>query len=127
MADAESGSDAHSTKRKGNTGESVAIEYLKSIGYVIAATNFRAGRAGEIDVVCYDKRELVFVEVKTRYTKTFGAPEDAMTYGKQKRIRTIARVYLYVNKLWEVSCRFDVIAIDYSEGKRELRHWRNAF
>ena len=127
MAEPDSRSGPYSTKNKGNNGENIAVKYLRSIGYRIVTTNFRAGRLGEIDVVCYDGNQLVFIEVKTRYTRDYGTPEDAVTYRKQARIRNIARVCLYVNKLWEVNCRFDVIAVDYTQEQRMIRHWRHAF
>ena len=52
-------------KETGKLGEDIAVHYLKQNGYVILDRNFEC-RQGEIDIIALDKKEIVFIEVKTR-------------------------------------------------------------
>ena len=72
-------------KIRGDIGENIAKEYLKSIGYRIVKTNFK-NAIGEIDIIAYDEDVLVFAEVKYRKTAQFGLPREAVNYTKQKKI-----------------------------------------
>ena len=56
----------------GADGETASCELLGKKGYEIAARNYRAGR-GEIDIIARSERHIVFVEVKTRSSESFGA------------------------------------------------------
>ena len=97
----------------GRYGEDAAAKFLKQNGYRIVAANFRAGR-NEIDLIAEDREFLVFVEVKTRGTRTYptdyGAPADAVNRAKRKRTVEAARAYLY-KKPTEKTPRFDVIEV----------------
>ncbi|MFM8178655.1 MAG: YraN family protein [Candidatus Kapaibacterium sp.] len=115
------------TREKGARGEDVAVAFLESRGYRVLRTNFRLGRIGEIDVVCTDGRMLVFVEVKMRLTAEYGRPEDAVGPRKQRQLRRIAHAYLHINRVTDTECRFDVVAIEFRDGQRYVRHWKNAF
>jgi putative endonuclease len=111
----------------GKSGEKVALRYLEDKKYKIVAQNFRLFR-GEIDIVAYDKRTLVFVEVKTRKSTDFGLPEESVTLSKQEQIKRIAQGFLTKNNLYETECRFDVISLTFDEGKGySIRHIKNAF
>lgn len=95
--------------------------------YKIVAENFRLFR-GEIDIIAYDKRTLVFIEVKTRMSTDFGLPEESVTLSKQKQIKKIAQGFLTKNDLHETECRFDVISLTLDKGKGySIRHIKNAF
>lgn len=94
----------------GRAGEEIACRYLAGKGYEIIARGFRMFR-GEIDIVARDRGTLVFVEVKTRADDSFGRPEEAVTPGKQRQLRRIARGYLVAHPAPGVDCRFDVVAI----------------
>ena len=59
-------------KLLGKKGERAAVQYLKSQGYTIVATNYRTP-FGEADIIALDNDELVFVEVKTRTNDKYGA------------------------------------------------------
>ena len=61
------------TKNIGNKGENIACEYLKKQGYKIIARNLYIGKS-ELDIIAKDGKTLVFVEVKTRFTSSFGSP-----------------------------------------------------
>lgn len=59
---------------RGISGERLAVEYLISKGYRILAQNFRYLKA-EVDIIAQKDNYLVAVEVKTRSSIAFGAPE----------------------------------------------------
>lgn len=113
----------------GKHGEASAREYLLQKGYEIVKENFRYLRA-EVDLIVKDesKKLLVFVEVKTRRTKKFGEPEEAVNDTKQKQLIKSAEGFLMNNTGYEdYDKRFDVIAI-YIEGEKEtINHIENAF
>ena len=67
----------------GKKGETVAVRYLKKQGYRIIEQNYRS-KAGEIDIIAREKQSLVFVEVKTRSSRSFGSPKWAITAKKTK-------------------------------------------
>jgi putative endonuclease len=100
-----------SRQQFGFNGERLAEEYLLKLGFTVVARNFRT-REGEIDLICRDGKTLVFVEVKTRRSNRFGAPEEAVTYQKLRRLRTAAFAFLVEHPAR--AFRFDVIAIDAS-------------
>lgn len=64
--------------RIGKIGEKLAAEYLEKHGYEIITTNFYTKR-GEIDIIARKDNEIVFVEVKTRSSDSFGKPVEAVT------------------------------------------------
>src|SRR5437588_6914521 len=86
----------------GARGEALAIEHLERFGYRIVAANFSLpiGRNtrdvivnAEIDVVAYDGRTLCFIEVKTRATDDFAAPQANVDLRKRRQIARAARGY----------------------------------
>lgn len=94
----------------GKKGEEAAQAFLKNKGYKIEATNYRTS-AGEIDIIARDKSALVFIEVKTRTTQTFGLPCEAVGYKKQVKIRRVALQYLAERPFGSGPVRFDVISV----------------
>ncbi len=109
-------------KDTGNTGEKMAVKYLKSIKYKIIETNY-SNKIGEIDIIAQDKKTTVFIEVKTRKTEKFGLPREAVGSYKQRKIRQVATGYMVANDLLDEQVRFDVI--DILAG--EITHIKNAF
>lgn len=67
----------------GRIGEIKAARYLKKQGMKILERNFRSLR-GEVDIVAEDGDTLVFVEVKSRSSETYGQPAEAVTAFKQR-------------------------------------------
>jgi putative endonuclease len=111
----------------GVKGEDLALRFLEKKKYRIIEKGFRLYR-GEIDIIAYDKRTLVFVEVKTRRSHRCGFPEEAVTPAKQKQLKKIALAYCALNEIHDVECRFDVITLLYdNKGKSSLSHIENAF
>ncbi|TAL67657.1 MAG: YraN family protein [Bacteroidetes bacterium] len=115
-----------STREKGNEAEDQAVDLLISKGYKIIKRNFIYGRIGEIDIVAKDGETLVFVEVRSRKSNEFGSPLESVTPKKQRVLRKVAEGYYYINKLNDVSSRFDIIAIDYSVKPPAIEHLVNA-
>ena len=66
----------------GASGEEIAVDYLISQGYVVFDRNWRS-KSGEIDIVASEKfnsqDELIFIEVKTRSSRDYGDPIEAIS------------------------------------------------
>jgi len=79
----------------GRRGEEEAYFYLRRMGYVIVARNYRSRRRpSEIDLVGRDGEVLCFIEVKTRTTREVKPAEAAVDVEKQRDLRGMAREYL---------------------------------
>ncbi len=115
-------------RRRGALGEELAARFLEQHGVRVLERNFRSGRSGEIDLVCEDEGTLVFLEVKLRRKPGSGAPEEAVTAAKQRRICRTADYYRCRYQVaGDAPIRFDVMAIRMEEGGARM-HWiRNAF
>ncbi len=113
--------------RTGREGERLAERLLKKQGLRLIRRNSRS-IVGEIDLIMRERDEVVFVEVKTRSSRTWGEPEQAVTRAKQQRLIRHARQFVERHKLQEHPLRFDVVAVlmDGAAGP-EIRHYRNAF
>lgn len=79
---------------------------------------------GEIDLICQDGDEVVFIEVKARATQTFGHPEDSVTPEKISHIVRVAQSYLKEQRI-EGPWRIDVLAIEYHLDPPKITHLRN--
>ena len=112
-------------KLLGQEGEERAAKYLIEQGYRILERNYRT-RSGEIDLIALHKGEVVFVEVKTRTSDAFGAPELAVNPRKRLRMVKTALGYLKYKKLHQMPCRFDVVAISSAVGQK-VELIQNAF
>jgi putative endonuclease len=110
----------------GDDGERNAVSFLERQGFAILDRNYTFHH-GEIDVVAKDGDVLVFVEVKMRRSARFGSPEDAVTPAKQELLRRTAEGYVQEKKLNNISCRFDVVAINVEKGTKRFVHYKNAF
>ncbi len=104
----------------GKSSEIIASNYLKEKGYKIIATNYK-NKVGEIDVIALDKDILVFVEVKSRETRRFGDPLEAIDEQKMFKLKCVASAYLKKLHRLDAKCRFDAIAILGKE-ELEIRH-----
>lgn len=109
----------------GKKGEALAYSYLKSKGYKIIAKNYK-NFLGEIDIIAKDKDYTVFIEVKTRMSRAFGDPLEAIDETKQLKIRRVATMYLKERRQLETNCRFDMIAV-LGDNIEDIRHIENAF
>lgn len=110
----------------GKHGEDLAHRYLQKLGYAVVARNYRVGSDSEIDIVARKDDVVVFVEVKSRQTAEYGAPERAMDEKKQKNIMRGARAYTTRGALDWSKVRFDVISVIFTRPPSIL-HQQNAF
>ena len=93
----------------GRWGENIAANYLKKHGYAILAQNKHIGHA-EVDLLARKEDELIFVEVKTRSSTTFGQPEEAVDERKLMHLIEAAQRYA-IEEESDLPWRIDVIAI----------------
>ncbi len=93
----------------GREGEVLAIAYLQGKGYEILHHNWRHSH-WEVDIIASKGKWLHFVEVKTRRTKQFGYPEEAVTQKKFKHLQQAAEEFLYQNPHWQ-QIQFDILSI----------------
>ncbi len=115
-------------KSLGKRGEDAAARYLEACGHVIIARNFRC-RSGELDIVARDFSDgsLVFIEVKTRRSISFGLPCEAVTPEKRAHLRRAAETYMAYTGCIDELCRMDVIELIVKKDKFYLRHLKNCF
>ena len=112
-------------KLLGRSGEDRAARHLAKQGYRVLERNYRT-KQGEIDLIALDRDTVVFVEVKTRTTDAYGAPELAVDGRKQQRMAKAALAWLKQKKLDQMACRFDVVAIR-GDGEPQVEVIRDAF
>lgn len=124
----------NSPQELGRSGEDLATDYLESEGYVIFERNYRFEKS-ELDIVCflpdedYTKGgEIVFVEVKTRSSDRYGAPEESIDDAKILSVIKASKAYLYEHKLEGSPARYDVISIvGLGSGTHRIKHFKDAF
>jgi putative endonuclease len=104
----------------GRRGESLAADFLRARGFELVASNFKLGvgrnRRGavveaEIDLVAYEGATLCFVEVKTRASDRFAAPEANVDLRKQRQVTRAARAYRRALGLAAAPYRYDVVSV----------------
>jgi putative endonuclease len=110
----------------GKRGEELAIGFLKKLRYKILEKNFRC-KFGEIDIIAFQGKALVFVEVKTRSSLEYGSPQTSVTPKKRNQLTKVAFFYLQKNRLFAREARFDVVAVEFDSGKKRIELIRNAF
>lgn len=96
-------------------GEAAAADLLERQGYRIIARNFRCP-LGEVDLIAQHGEAIVFVEVKTRTTSDFGAPFDAITPQKRRRLLRLAAYYLKGRNWLRRPVRFDAVSVAVASG-----------
>ena len=116
------------TKRQrfGDAGEKAAEDVLARDGYRVVARKHRCPR-GEVDLVVERGELLVFVEVRTRATASFGGPEETVGLEKQRRIVRAARDFLARWRGPPRGARFDVVAVLDRPAGPLISHIPNAF
>ena len=122
----------NNTISKGRLGEAIAAKFLVKAGYKILEKNFHS-RVGEIDIIALDPttvsgqvgETLVFVEVKTRWSKRFGEAVEAVTSRKLRSITKTANYYKLLHPELPDSLRIDVVSIDISEKTPKIEIIKN--
>ncbi|MCX5725708.1 MAG: YraN family protein [Candidatus Saganbacteria bacterium] len=115
------------SKEIGEQGEDLAIRYLEKQGYRMIERNFHS-QQGEIDIIAENGEFLVFVEVKNYSARSFGSAIGAVRKSKRESIVHAAQTYIYKEKIKDMNCRFDVIAINRRfDGSLDIELIKNAF
>ena len=110
----------------GATGESLAADLYRKLGFTIVDRNWRCS-SGELDLVVASGNLLVFCEVKTRRSDFFGIPAEAVGYQKQARLRRLAAVWIAENHPGTVDVRFDVVSVLVGDREPQITHLPDAF
>jgi len=97
------------SKLSGAWGEALAAEYMRKKRYRLVAANYHS-RFGEIDLIMENRKNLVFIEVKTRKSADFATAREYVDRRKRDRLRMTASMYLSENPT-KLQPRFDVIEI----------------
>lgn len=112
------------TKKTGDKGEQIAINYLIKNGFLILDRNFRSGKS-EIDIIAKKNDFIVFFEVKTRSKFQENNPGDLLSSGQQNRIVNAAHDYI-IQKDLDLEARFDLIIILLDQSNT-IEHIEEAF
>jgi putative endonuclease len=122
------GNDAHAL---GARGEDLAHRYLQKEGLTVVARNWRREEGGvELDIVAWDgppdTGALVVVEVKSRSTEDFGAPDRAIGEEKIASLRRAAFSFARRAGVPRERLRFDVVNVVFETPVR-ITHFRDVF
>ena len=98
-----------SHNQTGSTGEAMAVKYFTDSGFVILHQNWRHSH-WEVDIIASKETILHFIEVKTRRTKKFGHPEEAVSKKKIQNLINAAEEFLYQQPQWK-RIQFDILSI----------------
>src|SRR5678815_504619 len=116
-------------QRTGRRGEEYAYFWLRRLGYVMVARNFRTAlHRGEIDLVAWKDDILCFIEVKTRTSLDVKPAGAAVDRDKQRELVRVAGDYLRylpARPQW----RFDIVSVYYEGHSSHPRFevFENAF
>lgn len=94
----------------GASGEARAAAWYEARGYRVLARNWRV-REGELDLVLARGSTVVFCEVKTRSSLAYGLPAEAVGPAKQRRLRSLALLWLRTARRAPAEIRFDVACV----------------
>ncbi len=101
---------ASARQRMGDFGERVAARRLEADGMAVVARKVRTA-GGEIDLVCADGDEVVFVEVRTRRASP-GMAAESLGGAKLRRMWQCAMDYCDANGIAPERARIDIVSID---------------
>lgn len=106
----------------GQYGEDRAVEWLTARGYRLVERNWRCAR-GEVDVVAWHRRTLVFVEVKTRAGTATGHPFEAITAAKTARLRRLVPMWFAEHPdTHAAAVRLDAVAVHVAGERFGVEH-----
>ena len=99
---------------RGQVAEDQALAYLQARGLRLLARNYRTpGRGGgEIDLILQESDgTVVFVEVRSRRSSSFGGAGASIGAGKRQRVVLAAQHWLLQQGAGGRACRFDVVLL----------------
>lgn len=115
----------HERQRLGKAGEEEAAKYLRQQEYRILFRNYRV-RLGEVDIICEKDNTIIFVEVRSKSSLSFGTGAESVTWQKQNKVRQVAQAFLAQKQWYDRPIRFDVIDV-YFTPEPQINHIENAF
>jgi putative endonuclease len=95
--------------KTGSFGEGLALEYIAQNGFTLLHKNWRHSH-WEVDIIASKEQVLHFIEVKTRRTKKFGHPEEAVSKKKIQYLINASEEYLFQFPEWK-RIQFDILSI----------------
>ncbi|HXC46478.1 MAG TPA: YraN family protein [Solirubrobacteraceae bacterium] len=114
----------------GALGEDFAVGHFRRLDFVIVERNVRT-RHGEIDLITFDGRTLVFAEVKTRRASNVRrglCPEEQplawLKFSQRSRLKRLACAWLYKDPAARPKAhtiRFDAVGVIVDGSDRLLR------
>lgn len=111
----------------GRFGEQLAARHFSDNGLQVLETNWRCAQ-GELDIIAREGDALVFCEVKTRSSTSYGTPGEAVTPQKAARIHRLAYRWMEDHEARAPQLRFDLVSIIAARGSAPvLEHVRGAF
>jgi len=115
-----------STQPVGKAGEEAAIQYLENDGYTILERNYHFEKS-EVDIVAFDNRKIIFIEVKSRKGISFEESEQRLNRDQLTRIHKAAQAWLYERKMEGSPVRFDLITVLFLNDSVDVKHYKDAF
>ena len=109
----------------GKLGESLALKYLQQHGFTILAQNYRFKKA-EVDIICRNQTDLVFVEVKTRSSRYYQSAHETVGEKKQELLKEAAANFMEQNEM-TLEPRFDILFILFENETGTIEHVQDAF
>ena len=111
----------------GHLGEGMAATYLEKKGYIILDRNLHTPY-GEIDLIAGHAEAIIFIEVKTRASKSLGPPEISITRRKAEHMRSAAEYYIQQHPELINDWRIDVLTIQLRKDNTPplIDHFENA-
>lgn len=109
----------------GKLGEDVVANYISRLGYKIIERNFKCNQ-GEIDIIALDKKELIFIEVKTRTSMYYGEAGAAVNIFKKRHLINSIKYYLYKRNLENELIRIDVAEVYIKKDKIKINYIKKA-
>lgn len=116
----------HVSNPVGKHGEEIAAHFIHSKGYSLIEMNFRKNYT-EIDLIATKDNTLVFIEVKTRISGTYGTPFEAITKEKIKNLVKTALLYQHSHPTLPKQMRIDAIGVvlDKDQQVVDIEHVEN--
>jgi putative endonuclease len=111
----------------GKKGEVLARDFLEKKTYRVITTNWKFSHL-EVDIIAQFRNQIVFVEVKTRTTKSFDTSGELISRLKQRLLINAADIYVRMHRI-ELAARMDLIVIvwDGESEEYEIEHIEGAF
>ncbi len=106
----------------GRRGEEFAAAFFQSKGFRVIDQNWSC-RLGEIDLIVERDGEVRFVEVKMRFTTTYGYPEEAITPTKLQHLARAIELWLRAQPNPPARYQADALAILFRENQEPDVQW----